>query len=77
MATNDDTMIGIDVSRWQGDIDYEKVKADGVEFVISVKLFSLDNATIETINENIKETATAMLAHKETGWCALALLPWE
>ena len=31
---NDNTMIGIDVSRWQGDIDYEKVKADGVEFVI-------------------------------------------
>ena len=31
---NDSTMIGIDVSRWQGDIDYEKVKADGVEFVM-------------------------------------------
>ncbi len=30
----DDTMIGIDVSRWQGDIDYEQVKASGVEFVI-------------------------------------------
>lgn len=31
---NDNTMIGIDVSRWQGDIDYEKVKSAGVEFVI-------------------------------------------
>ena len=31
---NDNTMIGIDVSRWQGDIDYEKVKTSGVEFVI-------------------------------------------
>ena len=31
---NDNTMIGIDVSRWQGDIDYEKVKNSGVEFVI-------------------------------------------
>lgn len=30
----EDTMIGIDVSRWQGDIDYNKVKEDGVEFVI-------------------------------------------
>lgn len=30
----DDTMIGIDVSRWQGDIDYTQVKEAGVEFVI-------------------------------------------
>jgi len=27
------TKIGIDVSRWQGDIDFNKVKDDGVEFV--------------------------------------------
>ena len=27
------TLIGIDVSKWQGDIDYEKVKEAGVEFV--------------------------------------------
>lgn len=30
----DNTMIGIDVSRWQGDIDYNKVKKAGAEFVI-------------------------------------------
>ena len=30
---NDKTMIGIDVSKWQGDIDYEKIKESGVEFV--------------------------------------------
>ena len=30
----DDTMIGIDVSKWQGEIDFEKVKNAGVEFVI-------------------------------------------
>ena len=30
---NDNTLIGIDVSKWQGDIDYEKVKDSGVEFV--------------------------------------------
>jgi GH25 family lysozyme M1 (1,4-beta-N-acetylmuramidase) len=29
----DNTKIGIDVSRWQGTIDYEKVKNEGVEFV--------------------------------------------
>ena len=27
------TKIGIDVSKWQGDIDYDKVKEEGVEFV--------------------------------------------
>lgn len=31
---NDNTKIGIDVSVWQGDIDFEKVKNAGVEFVI-------------------------------------------
>ncbi len=30
----DNTMIGIDVSSWQGDIDFAKVKNAGVEFVI-------------------------------------------
>ncbi len=31
---NDNTSIGIDVSRWQGNVDFEKVKAAGIEFVI-------------------------------------------
>ena len=31
---NKNNMIGIDVSRWQGDIDFEKVKKAGAEFVI-------------------------------------------
>ena len=31
---NDKTKIGIDVSRWQGDIDFNKVKNAGAEFVI-------------------------------------------
>lgn len=31
---NDDVMIGIDVSRWQETIDFERVKNAGVEFVI-------------------------------------------
>ena len=30
----DNTTLGIDVSRWQNDIDFEKVKAAGCEFVI-------------------------------------------
>lgn len=28
------TMIGIDISKWQGEVDFEKVKSAGVEFVI-------------------------------------------
>lgn len=31
---NDQTEIGIDVSKWQGDIDFNKVKAAGCDFVI-------------------------------------------
>ncbi len=31
---NDNTSIGIDVSKWQGDIDWEKVADSGVEFVM-------------------------------------------
>lgn len=31
---NSDTMVGIDVSSWQGDIDWNKVKSSGVEFAI-------------------------------------------
>ena len=31
---NDKTMIGIDVSSWQGNVDFKKVKNAGVEFVI-------------------------------------------
>ena len=31
---NDNTMIGIDVSSWQGDIDWKMVKDSGVEFAI-------------------------------------------
>ncbi len=31
---NENTRIGIDVSKWQGDIDFDKLKDAGVEFVI-------------------------------------------
>lgn len=31
---NKNTMIGIDISEWQGNIDFKKVKKEGVEFVI-------------------------------------------
>lgn len=31
---NDGTRIGLDVSKWQGNIDFEKIKDSGVEFII-------------------------------------------
>lgn len=31
---NDKTMIGIDISRWQGNVDFNKIKKAGCEFVI-------------------------------------------
>ena len=31
---SDNTSIGIDISKWQGNVDFEKVKNDGIEFVI-------------------------------------------
>jgi len=31
---NENTQIGIDISKWQGDIDFEKLKDAGVEFII-------------------------------------------
>ncbi len=34
MYKTDDTEVGIDISRWQGDIDFNKVAEAGVEFVI-------------------------------------------
>ena len=31
---NDKTKIGLDISKWQGDVDYAKLKDEGVEFVM-------------------------------------------
>ena len=56
---NKNTMIGIDVSEWQGDIDFEKVKSSGAEFVIirigfehsDSKKISIDKKYEEYINK--------------------------
>lgn len=31
---NDDTLVGVDISKWQGEVDFQKLKESGVEFVI-------------------------------------------
>lgn len=38
-----DTMLGIDVSAWQGNIDFNKVKEDGCEFVIIRMAYNLED----------------------------------
>ena len=39
---NDNTMIGLDISSWQGTIDFDKIKDAGVEFVF-IRIGSEDN----------------------------------
>lgn len=60
---NENTMIGIDVSRWQGEIDWEKVKNSGVEFAI-IRLggqtgFNKDDYYIDSQFENNIQGALA------------------
>ncbi|MBR6325924.1 MAG: glycoside hydrolase family 25 [Lachnospiraceae bacterium] len=43
----DETDIGIDISRWQGDVDFEKVKAAGCEFVY-MRIGGLDDGELYT-----------------------------
>lgn len=62
---NENTMIGIDVSRYQGDIDYNKVKDSGVEFVmirIGVQAGVKRDLSIDSFYEkNIKNAKDAGL----------------
>lgn len=60
----DNTLIGIDVSSWQGDIDFEKVKEAGVSFVFIRVGFadSKGNITLDNkFDKNIKEARNAGL----------------
>ena len=42
---------GIDVSTWQGDIDWNKVKADGIEFAMLRSSFGKENPSKQTDNK--------------------------
>ena len=61
----EDNLLGIDISKWQGDVDFEKVKAAGAEFVIiriGVKLNSNEEPNIDSYYlENIKNAKEAGL----------------
>lgn len=50
---NDNTMVGIDVSKWQGDIDFSAVKNAGCEFVY-IRI-AVDSGSGLTIDERFEE----------------------
>ncbi|MBR6273901.1 MAG: glycoside hydrolase family 25 protein [Lachnospiraceae bacterium] len=59
----DNTMVGIDVSKWQDKIDFEKVKAAGCEFVM-IRLGGYDDGSTYTdkfFADNIKNAKAAGL----------------
>ena len=61
---NESTEIGIDVSTWQGDIDYEKVKNAGIDFVMIRIVFSTTKGNIILDNQyeaNIEKAKEAGL----------------
>ena len=47
-------MLGIDVSIWQGNIDFKKVKEDGAEFVI-IRMAYSDSETPIVLDKNFKK----------------------
>lgn len=85
--------IGIDVSKWQGDIDFERVKAAGCEFVFIRLGIDVGEITIDPYFEaNIKNAKAAGLKvgvyfysdantperiSKETAWIADTLSPYS
>lgn len=60
---------GIDVSGWQGEIDFRKVKASGIEFVIIKAGYS--TATVDTFERNYANAKAAGL-HVGAYWYSYA-----
>lgn len=48
---NENTMVGIDVSKWQGEIDFEKIKEAGAEFVI-MRMGVMKDKNSELVKDN-------------------------
>lgn len=82
---------GIDVSKWQGDIDWAKVKADGVEFAMLRAGYGKGNID-EKFKRNISEcnrlgipcgvywfsyAYTEDMAKKEAQYCLEAVKPYK
>ena len=62
----DKTSLGIDISRWQEDVDFEKVKAAGCEFVY-MRLGGYDNGEHYTDRYYLKNMAGAKAAGLKVG----------
>lgn len=58
---------GIDVSTWQGDIDWNKVKADGIEFAMLRSSFGKENVEKQTDNKFHKNYKNAKAAGVPVG----------
>jgi|GEM_PF-3569291 len=58
-----DNMVGIDVSSWQGEVDFEKVAADGAEFVMirALKYTGSEYYVDKYFKQNIKNAKAAGL----------------
>lgn len=82
---------GIDVSKWQGRIDWEKVKADGIEFAMIRAGYGKNNID-EQFERNVKEcnrlgipcgvywfsyAYTADMAKREAKQCIAAIKPYR
>lgn len=52
---SDKTMVGIDISKWQGEVDFEKVKEAGAEFVI-MRMGVMKDKDSELVKDNTFET---------------------
>lgn len=59
---NGNTEIGIDVSSWQGKIDWEKVRAAGVEFAIIRVGYQAEYGGEYTLDQNFEDNITGALA---------------
>ena len=66
---------GIDVSGYQGNIDFKKVKASGVEFVI-IKIGGYDKKTVPSFETFYKDAKSAGL-HVGGYWYTYAMSPEE
>lgn len=64
---NYDTIRGIDVSRWQGEIDFQKVKSSGCEFVM-IRIFNGHDKD-PLFEENDKKAREAGLKIGVYGYC--------
>ena len=59
---NGNTEIGVDVSSWQGKIDWEKVQAAGVEFAIIRVGYQAEYGGEYTLDQNFEDNITGALA---------------